>query len=98
MGTQSRGHAMDPHVSHPSASRLQPIAIIGMACRVPGADSPQQLWQNLCRGVASIHKFSDDELLAAGVPAELIRDPGYVKAAPLLADYDTFDAALFRYS
>ena len=32
----------------------EPIAIIGMACRYPGADSPQALWQLLCDGTNPI--------------------------------------------
>lgn len=30
---------------------LEPIAIVGMACRLPGsATSPQKLWEMLCKG------------------------------------------------
>jgi 3-oxoacyl-[acyl-carrier-protein] synthase II len=29
---------------------VEPIAIIGMGCRAPGADSPDALWQLLCAG------------------------------------------------
>jgi acyl transferase domain-containing protein/NADPH:quinone reductase-like Zn-dependent oxidoreductase/aryl carrier-like protein len=74
------------------------VAIIGLSCRVPGAESPGQFWENLRQSVDSIHRFTDDELLAAGVPPPLLNDPGYVKAAPVLTDYDAFDAPLFRYS
>ncbi|HWC90443.1 MAG TPA: polyketide synthase, partial [Pirellulales bacterium] len=74
------------------------VAIIGLSCRVPGAESPAQFWENLRQSVDSIHRFTDDELLAAGVPLALLNDSGYVKAAPVLADYDAFDAPLFRYS
>jgi acyl transferase domain-containing protein len=74
------------------------IAIVGMACRFPGADNIARFWQNLCDGVESVSFFSDDELLAAGVdPAEL-RNPHYVKAAALLKDADCFDAAFFAYT
>ena len=48
--------------------------------------------------LSSITVLSDDELIAAGVPAELLRDPSYVKATPLLPDWDQFDAAFFEYS
>lgn len=74
------------------------VAIIGMACRLPGAQSYREFWQNLRSGIESIHRFGDAELAAAGVPAELLNDPRYVKAAPILADHDCFDATLFRYS
>ncbi len=74
------------------------VAIVGIACRFPGAADPSMFWQNLCDGVESISALSDAELLSAGVPAELLRDPSYVKAAALLPDIDQFDAAFFEYS
>jgi acyl transferase domain-containing protein/surfactin synthase thioesterase subunit len=74
------------------------VAIVGIACRFPGAAHPSMFWQNLCDGVESISALSDAELLSAGVPAELLRDPSYVKAAALLPDIDQFDAAFFEYS
>jgi acyl transferase domain-containing protein/surfactin synthase thioesterase subunit/acyl carrier protein len=74
------------------------IAIIGMSCRFPGAASAEEYWQNLCCGVESITFFSDQELIAAGVDPSLIANPSYVKAAPMLRDVETFDAAFFGYS
>ena len=74
------------------------IAIIGMACRFPGAATPESFWSNLVRGVESITFFSDDELRVAGVPADMLRHPHYVKAAPILESPAGFDAAFFDYS
>jgi acyl transferase domain-containing protein/surfactin synthase thioesterase subunit len=77
---------------------MRGIAIIGIACRLPGASSPAAYWDNLCRGVESIAVLGEDELRAAGVPEALLRDPGYVRAAPVLEDIALFDAAFFGYS
>jgi len=89
-------------VEEPAAEHLptghQPIAIVGMAGRFPGADGVDELWDNLAAGTESIRFFDDDELTAAGVPAEHLADPNYVKARPVLADVDRFDAAFFGYS
>ena len=74
------------------------IAIIGMACRLPGAADPREYWRNLCEGIESVTPLTDDQLAAAGVSAELLRDPSYVKAAFILRDIDQFDAAFFEYS
>ncbi len=74
------------------------IAIVGMACRFPGAAHPRAFWDNLVGGVESITFFSDAELLAAGEDADLVRHPSYVKAAPVLQGHDEFDAAFFGYS
>src|SRR4051812_32618069 len=74
------------------------IAIIGLACRFPGAADEQQFWDNLAAGVESITAFSDADLLSAGIDPALVANPDYVKASPVLDDYDGFDAALFGYS
>jgi acyl transferase domain-containing protein/surfactin synthase thioesterase subunit/acyl carrier protein len=81
-----------------SASNSGGVAIVGIACRFPGAADHRAFWRNLCEGVESITTLADDELIAAGVPAESLRDPSYVKATPLLPDCDLFDAAFFEYS
>ena len=74
------------------------VAIVGIACRFPGAADHSTFWQNLCEGVESISAFSDEDLLSAGVSAEQLRNPSYVKAASLLPDIDQFDAGFFEYS
>jgi phthiocerol/phenolphthiocerol synthesis type-I polyketide synthase E len=73
----------------------EPIAIIGMACRLPGARDVRQFWHNLADGVESVRWFSRDEQVAAGVPEHLVDDPAFVPAAPVLDDVEYFDAALF---
>ncbi len=74
------------------------VAIVGLAGRFPGAADVGELWRNLRAGRESIRRLSDDELRAAGVPEELLRDPRYVKAAPVLDDVEGFDAAFFGFS
>lgn len=74
------------------------IAIIGMACRFPGADTVAAFWDNLCSGVESITSFSDAELLAAGVTPSALLNPHYVKAGAILRDVEAFDASFFGYS
>ncbi len=74
------------------------VAIVGLACRFPGAPNQAIFWQNLCDGVESIKALTDEELLASGVAADALSDPSYVKAASLLSDVDQFDAAFFEYS
>ena len=74
------------------------IAVLGMACRFPGAAGPEALWRNLSQGVESVHFFSDAELREAGVAAELLADPRYVKAKAILAGVERFDAAFFGFT
>ena len=71
------------------------IAVVGIACRLPGADTPEAFWRNLRDGVESITRFNDAELLAAGVSAEQLAAPNYVKAGAILEAVDHFDAEFF---
>ena len=74
------------------------VAIIGMSCRFPGANNVEEFWNNLCNGVESISFFEDAEILASGVESELLKDPNYVKASPILKDIEGFDADFWGYS
>ena len=74
------------------------IAIIGMAGRFPGANTLEAFWYNLQHGIESITVFSDQQLREAGVSPSLINNPDYVKASPILTDFDKFDAFFFDYS
>lgn len=76
----------------------EPIAIIGMACRFPGAKNVETFWQNLRNGVESITFFTDEELQDAGVNPEWLKNPNYVKASPVLENIELFDAAFFGFS
>lgn len=75
--------------------RTEDIAIIGMACRFPGAENLAEFWQNLCQGVESVSVFSDAELLESGEDPEVFTQSNYVRARAILADVETFDAAFF---
>jgi polyketide synthase PksJ len=71
------------------------IAIIGMAGCFPGADDIGQFWQNIISGRESISFFSNEEMLADGVPPDEINRPNYVKAKGIIKDSDKFDAKFF---
>ncbi len=73
------------------------VAIIGLACRVPGADDPDQFWANLSAGREAISFFSDDDLRGS-VPDALLRNPSYVKARGILRGVEEFDAAFFGFN
>ena len=74
------------------------VAVIGMACRFPGADGVEAFWQNLREGVESVTFFSDEELMKAGVSRAVLDDPAYVRAGAVLSDVETFDARFFGYT
>jgi acyl transferase domain-containing protein/acyl carrier protein len=85
---------MSPHVDRSDVD----VAVIGLACRVPGARTPSELWENLSRGVDSISHFTDEELRAAGVAGSLLADTRYVKAAGVVGGTDLFDADFFGFT
>ncbi|NUT32520.1 MAG: AMP-binding protein, partial [Hamadaea sp.] len=76
----------------------QRIAIVGMACRFPGADGVGQYWANLTGGVSSIRHFTKADLAAAGLPETLTGDPDFVAASGALDDVTGFDAGFFGVS
>jgi phthiocerol/phenolphthiocerol synthesis type-I polyketide synthase E len=75
--------------------RENAIAIIGMACRFPGAKNVDEYWQNLLSGTESVRHFSDEELLEAGISRTSVEDPRYVKAMPSIDHLEEFDAKFF---
>ena len=74
------------------------VALVGMSGRFPGASGVAAFWNNLCQGQIAIRTFSDEELIAAGVDRETLRQPNYVKAGTVVEDIDRFDASFFGYS
>ena len=74
------------------------VAIVGMACRFPGASNTREFWQNLRNGVDSITQFTEEEMRSFGVKAERYRSPDFIRAAPILTDADCFDASFFGFA
>ncbi|MFI1605576.1 SDR family NAD(P)-dependent oxidoreductase [Streptomyces griseofuscus] len=73
------------------------IAVVGMAGRFPGADSPDELWRLLDSGADAVTRFTPRELRDSGVPAAESGAPGYVPAKGALDDIAGFDSRLFGY-
>ena len=74
------------------------IAVIGMSGRFPGARNVDEFWRNLCDGVEAISFFTEEELIAAGVPPEEVKAANYVRARGYLEGVEEFDAAFFGIS
>src|SRR6266496_4193437 len=73
----------------------EPLAIVGMACRVPGAADYRALWANVEAGSTGMVEVSEQDREREGIvlPAD-VRNP-YVPVAAPLEDYDEFDNAAF---
>jgi amino acid adenylation domain-containing protein len=75
----------------------EPVAIVGMSCRYPGADDVEALWRVLTQGRETVSFFKDAEL-DPWIPKDVRTDPRYVKARGVLKGVDRFDAGFFGIS
>ncbi|BBX45812.1 phthiocerol type I polyketide synthase PpsE [Mycobacterium cookii] len=83
-----------------STSELPPnaIAVVGMAARLPGANTLSAFWDNLVRGEESIVTLSEDDLLAEGIPEKALANSAYVRRAALMDGIEEFDADFFGFT
>lgn len=80
----------------PSGGRRaeEPIALIGMAGRFPGAETIESFWNNLLEGRDSITQFTD-ATLDPSIPPSVRADSSYVRARGVIEQVEQFDAAFF---
>lgn len=71
------------------------LAVVGMACRFPGAPDLDAYWQLLRSGREGLTRFTDADLDTHGVPRALRDRPRYVPVGGLIDDQDRFDPAPF---
>ena len=84
--------------SQQAGSARQPIAIVGMSGRFPGASSLAHFWRNVRDGVDTLETFTDAQMAAAGVDDALRARPDWVPRGTVLEGADLFDASFFGYS
>ncbi|MGW2182853.1 type I polyketide synthase [Streptomyces sp. NPDC001732] len=80
---------MSVQPARPSAARPpvgEPVAVIGMACRLPGAGDPEAYWSLLSEGREAVGATSADHRASGG------------RKGAFLSDVDRFDAAFFGIS
>ncbi|MBV9024538.1 MAG: acyltransferase domain-containing protein [Streptomycetaceae bacterium] len=77
---------------------MEPIAVVGLAARVPDAGTADEFWANLLAARNSIHRLTEQQLLDAGESPDVIAAPNYVRARPLLDDVWGFDNEYFGIS
>ena len=87
-------------MSHETVSEFREIdlAIVGLSCRVPGANTPDAFWDNVLGGVESIVDVDPTTLRARGVDEETLLHPRYVARTACMDDVEGFDAGFFGFS
>ncbi len=90
--------------AQPLPSRPDPrhgaIAVVGMACRVPGADDVEGLWRLVLDGVDAITEVPADRWDADRFVADEPAAPGFMATrwGGFLSDIRSFDAGFFEIS
>ena len=75
------------------------IAVIGLACRFPGASDIDAFWHNLESGIESISFLDDDQLEVSAIDRSSDpTHPNFVRAASAIEGVDLFDAQFFGYA
>ena len=75
-------------------SHAQPIAIIGMAGKFPGADTIDELWEVLKTGKETISFFNENEL-DNSISQDIRNDSDYVSARGIIKEAKLFDPEFF---
>jgi phthiocerol/phenolphthiocerol synthesis type-I polyketide synthase A len=79
----------------------EPIAVIGMGCRLPGdVHGPEAFWQFLCEGRSAVGEVPPDRWAPfdTGSPEVAAALSGTTRWGSFLADIDAFDAEFFEIS
>ena len=93
----------DARLKAAEAAAREPIAVIGLGCRLPGADDPEAFWQLLRDGVDAVgpvpdNRFNLDSLHNASTrdaPDAEISGKSVTREAGFLREVDQFDPVFF---
>ena len=68
------------------------VAVVGMSCRFPGADGPDEFWRRLTAGFDAVSEVPADR----SAPVELFGPGGPPLRAGFIEGVESFDAGLLR--
>lgn len=92
VGAAAKAARRDVHRSEPLPDSETPVAIVGLGCVLPGADSPKELWANVKDGVSAIVDMavvSPDNAADFLSPGAVMPDKTYTLLCGLLNGHDT---------
>ncbi|WP_271271073.1 non-ribosomal peptide synthetase/type I polyketide synthase [Aliamphritea hakodatensis] len=75
-----------------------PVAVVGLDCRFPGADGAECFWESLLAAKSGQSVFSEQQLRVAGVAADVMAGANFVARGSVIAEPECFDAGLFGFS
>ena len=89
--------ALEAELNTYKTAQTEPIAVVGMGCRVPGAETIDAFWQLLRNGVDAIRAVPADRWDADAYYDREADAPGktYSRLGGFLAGVDQFDASFF---
>lgn len=81
----------------PLEGRAQPIAIVGMGARFPGARNVHAFWDNLINARETVATLDEATLRQNEIDYDALKDdPDYVPRAGILDDVEQWDNGFFR--
>jgi acyl transferase domain-containing protein len=84
----------------PARNGLEPIAVVGMACRFPGGANPDDFWDFLARGGDAVREIPAERWAVDAYydPDPDARGKMYTRHGAFIPDFDQFSAAFFGIS
>jgi acyl transferase domain-containing protein/7-keto-8-aminopelargonate synthetase-like enzyme/acyl carrier protein len=84
----------------PASKGLEPIAVVGMACRFPGGADPDEFWNFLARGGDAVREIPAErwDIDAYYDPDPDAKGKMYTRSGAFVSDFDHFSAAFFGIS
>ena len=81
-------------------TRNEPVAVIGMACRFPGGDTPDAFWEFLARGGDAVTEIPPErwDVDAYYDPDPDARGKMYTRRGAFIPNFDQFSASFFGIS
>lgn len=80
-----------------STSAPYNIAIVGMSCKFPKANSLEEFWKNLCDGKECLDNFEKEYLQSIHNNPKVL-DKNYIPVKGIIANADMFDAGFFGFN
>lgn len=81
-----------------NTNELNGVAIIGMSGRFPKAKNVGEFWENICKGMDCISKYTCEELKNYGISDKILSNERYIRCKGEMEDIATFDANFFGYT